>query len=128
MATENTKTIQLNKADFLTKVMDYENNPTEWVYLGDKPCIIDFYADWCGPCKFVAPILDDLAEEYADQVTIYKVDTEVERDLSAVFGIQSIPTIIFCPIDDGPHQFNGAMPKEGFIKVMNDLFFKEEEK
>lgn len=119
------KTINLTKSDFLTKVMDFEKNPTEWVFLGDKPCIIDFYASWCGPCAMIAPILEELAEKYEGQIDIYKVDTEVERELSAVFNIRSIPTLIFCPLDDGPHQFNGALPKVKFEKVINDLLLKK---
>jgi len=119
------KTINLTKSDFLTKVMDFEKNPTEWVFLGDKPCIIDFYASWCGPCAMIAPILEELAEKYEGQIDIYKVDTEVERELSAVFNIRSIPTLIFCPLDDGPHQFNGALPKVEFEKVINDILLKK---
>ena len=76
------KTIELTKADFLKKVMDYETNPNEWKYLGDKPAIIDFYASWCGPCKMVAPILEELAEEYDGQIYIYKVNTEEEQELA----------------------------------------------
>ena len=92
------KTIHLTKEEFLKKVANYEANPTEWKYLGDKPCIIDFYADWCGPCKMVAPILDELAKEYSDKIYIYKVDTEAERELASAFGIRSIPTMIFIPM------------------------------
>src|SRR5690625_7449255 len=119
------KTINLTKSDFLTKVMDFEKHPTEWVFLGDKPCIIDFYASWCGPCAMIAPILEELAEKYEGQIDIYKVDTEVERELSAVFNIRSIPTLIFCPLDDGPHHFNGALPNVEFEKVINDILSKK---
>ena len=93
---------------------NYETNPTEWKYLGDKPCIIDFYADWCGPCKMVAPILDELAKEYSEQIYIYKVDTEAEQELAGAFGIRSIPTILFCPMNETPQMAQGALPKASF--------------
>lgn len=95
------KPIHLTKAEFLQKVANYEANPDKWVYLGDKPCIIDFYADWCGPCKMVAPILEELAQEYDGQIYIYKVDTEAEMELASDFGIRSIPTLLFCPMEIG---------------------------
>ena len=107
-------TIHLTKAEFLTKVANYEANPTEWKYLGDKPCIIDFYASWCGPCKTIAPILEDLAKEFDGQIYIYKIDTEKEQELAAAFGIRSIPTILFCPVGENPHMGQGAMPKGAF--------------
>ena len=93
------KPIHLTKAEFLKKVVDYEGNPTEWKYLGEKPAIIDFYASWCGPCKRVAPILDELAAEYGDKIDIYKIDTEQEQELAAAFGIRSIPTLLFVPME-----------------------------
>ena len=96
--TENmSKTINLTQADFLTKVANFEKNPNEWVYLGDKPAIIDFYADWCGPCKMIAPILEELAAEYENKIYVYKIDTEAEQMLAATFGIRSIPTLLFVP-------------------------------
>ncbi|MCO6462819.1 MAG: thioredoxin [Saprospiraceae bacterium] len=106
--------------------MNYEKNPEEWIYLGDKPCVIDFYADWCGPCKFVAPILEELAMEYKDEIYIYKVDTESEMELSAVFGIRSIPTILFCPMDGNPQMVNGALPKHNLEQIINDVLLKKE--
>ena len=84
--------VVLNKADFLTKVYNYEKNQTEWVYEGTKPCIVDFYADWCGPCKKVSPILKELAGEYKNDIIIYKINVDNEKELAAAFGIQSIPT------------------------------------
>ena len=91
-------TIHLTKEEFLKKVVDYEKNPTEWKYLGDKPAIIDFYADWCAPCKMIAPVLEELAEEYAGEIYIYKINTEIEQELAGAFGIRSIPTLLFVPM------------------------------
>ena len=123
--TKKMGTIKLTKADFLEKVANYEANPTEWKYLGDKPCIIDFYADWCGPCKAIAPILEELAKEYHGQIYIYKVDTEVERELAAAFGIRSIPTLLFCPMDEQPQMAQGALPKETFKKAIDEVLLKK---
>lgn len=111
--------IVLNKADFLAKVFNYEKNQTEWVYEGDKPCIVDFYADWCGPCKKVSPILKDLAAQYKDEIVIYKVDVDAEKELAMAFGIQSIPTLLFIPKDGEPQIAQGALPKEEFVKQIN---------
>ncbi len=121
-------TVLLTKADFLEKVVDYENNPTEWKYLGDKPCIIDFYADWCGPCKMVAPILEELAAEYADDIYIYKVDTESEQELAAAFGIRSIPSILFVPMGEAPQMAAGALPKHALKDAIHNVLLKEEVK
>ena len=118
-------TIHLTKAEFLTKIANYEANPTEWKYLGDKPCIIDFYASWCGPCKTIAPILEDLAKEYDGQIYIYKVNTEEEQELAAAFGIRSIPSILFCPIGDAPQMSQGALPKDIFIKAITEILLKK---
>ena len=120
------KTIDLTKADFLTKVMDYEANPQEWKYLGDKPAIIDFYASWCGPCKMVAPILEELAEEYDGQIYIYKVNTEKEQELAAMFGIRSIPSILFIPMGEQPQMAMGAMPKSSFKEAIDKVLLKKE--
>ena len=118
-------TIHLTKADFLSKVANYEKSPTEWKYLGDKPCIIDFYASWCGPCKTIAPILEELAKEYEGQLYIYKINTEEEQELAGAFGVRSIPTVIFCPMVAAPQMSQGAMPKESFVKAINDLLLKK---
>lgn len=113
----------LTKQSFIDKVFDYENEK-EWKYKGTLPCIIDFYADWCGPCKMVAPVLEELSKEYDGKVEIYKVDTEAEQELAAVFGIRSIPSILFVPKDGQPQMSAGAMPKQSFIQAINDILLK----
>jgi thioredoxin len=118
-------TIHLTKTEFLSKVANYEANPTEWKYLGDKPCIIDFYASWCGPCKTVAPILEDLAKEYDGQIYIYKVNTEEEQELAGAFGIRSIPTILFCPMGSAPQMAQGALPRDAFKKAITEVLLKK---
>lgn len=125
ISTTNNKTtmttVKLTKEMFLEKVANYEANPNEWKYLGDVPCIIDFYADWCGPCKAVAPVLEELAAEYGDKIVIYKVDTEVEQDLAAAFGVRSIPTLLFVPMEGAPQVARGALPKESFKEAIKDV-------
>jgi thioredoxin len=111
----------LTKKTFLEKIFDYENK-TQWEFQGDKPCIIDFYADWCGPCKMVAPIMEELSHEYEGLVDIYKIDTEVEQELASVFGIRSIPSVLFIPVKDQPKMAVGAMPKEGYQTAIKDIF------
>lgn len=115
------KPIHLTKAEFLKKVVDYEGNPTEWKYLGEKPAIIDFYASWCGPCKRVAPILDELAAEYGDKIDIYKINTEQEQELAAAFGIRSIPTLLFVPMEGKPQMVQGAIGKADFEKIIQEV-------
>lgn len=119
-------TIHLTKEEFLKKVVDYENNPTEWKYLGDKPAIIDFYADWCGPCKMIAPVLEELAKEYDGEIYIYKIDTEKEQELAAAFGIRSIPTLLFVPMDEAPQMAQGALPKATFKEAIETVLLKKE--
>jgi len=118
-------TIHLTKAEFLSKVANYAANPTEWKYLGDKPCIIDFYASWCGPCKTIAPILEELAKEYDGQIYIYKINTEEEQELAGAFGIRSIPTILFVPMGENPQMAQGAMPKDAFKKAIDEVLLKK---
>ena len=110
----------LTTAEFKEKVFNYETNK-EWKYEGDVPCIIDFYADWCQPCKMVAPVLEELEEEFQGKIKVYKVDTEVERELAAVFGIQSIPSLLFVPMDAQPQMAMGALPKETFEQAIKDV-------
>lgn len=113
----------LTKETFLNKVFDYEKNQ-DWKYAGELPCLIDFYADWCSPCKMVAPILEELAVEYKGKINIYKVDTEEEQELAGVFGIRSIPSLLFCPKDGAPQMAMGALPKDTFKKAIDDILLK----
>ena len=116
-------TIKLTADKFKSDIFDYTAEK-EWNYKGDKPAIIDFYADWCGPCKMVAPIMEELSEEFAGKVDIYKVDTEVERELSTVFGIRSIPSILFIPMEGQPMMQPGALPKPAFQEVIQKELLK----
>ena len=116
-------TIKLSTQDFKDKVFDYTKSK-EWSFSGELPAIIDFYADWCGPCKMVAPILEELADEFDGKINIYKVDTEKEQELSSVFGIRSIPSILFVPKEGQPMMQPGALPKETLIKVIEDELLK----
>ena len=113
-------TEHLTKQTFQEKVFNYEAGK-EWKYEGTKPAIIDFYADWCGPCKMVAPILEELSDEYADKLDIYKVDTDAEQELAAVFGIQSIPSMLFVPVDEKPQMAVGALPKDSIVQAMKEV-------
>ncbi len=110
----------LSKETFKEKIFDYEKNK-EWKYEGKLPGIIDFYADWCGPCKMLTPILEELSKEYEGKINIFKVDTEQEPELSATFGIRSIPSILFAPMGGKPQMAMGALPKESFKKAIEDL-------
>jgi thioredoxin 1 len=110
----------LTKETFKSKVFDYEKNK-EWKFEGNKPCIIDFYADWCGPCKMVAPVLEELATDFKGKMDVYKVNTEVEMELASVFGIRSIPSFLFVPLEGQPQMAMGALPKETFIKAFKDV-------
>ncbi|MCK4662928.1 MAG: thioredoxin [Bacteroidales bacterium] len=113
-------TEHLTKETFKNKVFDFEKNK-EWKFEGDKPCLIDFYADWCQPCKMVAPILEELSEEYKGKVNIFKVNTEQESELSGVFGIQSIPSLLFVPKEGQPQMAMGALPKDTLVKAISDV-------
>ena len=110
----------LNKDTFKEKVFDWEANK-EWKYEGSKPCLIDFYADWCGPCKMVAPILEELQKEYGENLVIYKVDTEDQQELAGMFGIQSIPSLLFVPNEGQPQMAMGALPKDSLEKAISDV-------
>lgn len=119
------KTIHLTKAEFLAKVANFETNPTEWKYLGDKPALIDFYADWCGPCKAIAPTLEELAAEYGNEVYIYKINTETEPELAAAFGIRSIPSLLFVPMNGQPQMAQGALPKPQLKEAIDKVLLKK---
>ena len=120
-------TEMLTKADFLAKVFDYENNK-DWNYKGDVPALIDFYADWCQPCKMVAPVLEELSEEYGGKIKIYKIDTEVEQELAGIFGIKSIPSLLFIPKDGKPQMAQGALPKPQLKEAIENVLFGVEAK
>ena len=113
-------TEHLTMDTFKEKVFNFEENK-EWKFEGEKPCLIDFYADWCGPCKMVAPVLEELSEEYDGKLDIYKVNTEEQKELSAVFGIQSIPSLLFVPKDGQPQMAMGALPKDTLEKAFKDV-------
>jgi thioredoxin len=117
--------IVMNKADFLAKIYNYEVNSEEWVYEGNKPCIIDFYADWCGPCKRVAPIMKELAAKYRDDVVFYKIDVDNERELASVFGISSIPLILFVPVKGKPQASLGALPRETLVEQIESFLLEK---
>jgi thioredoxin 1 len=122
--------VHITKSDFLEKIMDYEKNSTEWIYRGSLPCLIDFYADWCAPCRQTAPILDELALEYSGKIVIYKVDVQKEKELASVFGIQSIPAFLFCPMKGNPSMSAGIggsrdATKKMFIQQIDNFLLKE---
>ena len=110
----------LTKETFKEKVFNYEIN-SEWAFEGNVPCLIDFYADWCGPCKSIAPVLEELAQEFDGKMNIYKVDTDEERELAAIFRVQSIPTLLFVPMKELPQMAMGALPRETFVKAFKDV-------
>lgn len=115
------KPIELTKSEFLKRVANYETNPTEWKYLGNKPAIIDFYATWCGPCKRLSPMLEELQAEYGDQIVVYKVDVDKEQELAAVFGIRAMPTLLFIPMNGKPQMAQGLMPKNELKSAIDSV-------
>ena len=123
VATEKptTRVVHITKADFLKKVYDFEKNPDEWKYLGSQPAIVDFYADWCGPCRQLSPVLDELAKEYSGKLTIYKVNVDNERGLATFFGIRSIPTLLFIPMKGKPQRSLGALSKTELKGIIKDV-------
>ncbi len=116
--TSDIKPEYLTYETFKEKVWDFEKNPGEWKYEGDIPCVIDFYADWCKPCKMVAPIMDEMAIKYEGKVKIYKIDTDKEKKLAGVFGISSIPSVLFSPLEGRPMMQTGALQKDDYIKII----------
>lgn len=125
LSAQETTVKQLGKADFLEKIMNYEKNPDKWVYLGDKPCIIDFYADWCRPCKIASPILEELAEKYKGKIDFYKVNTDIESSLKSAFGIQSIPAFLYCPQNGNPQMSVGVAHTAEETKALFEKIIKE---
>ncbi len=112
--------VELSKTDFLEKVFNYEQNK-EWKYEGELPAIVDFWAEWCAPCRMVAPVLEELAEEYKGKLNVYKVNTEQEQELAAAFGIRSIPSLLFIPVDGQPQMAAGALPKDSLVKIIDEV-------
>ncbi|HNP20558.1 MAG TPA: thioredoxin [Panacibacter sp.] len=119
-------TIHLTASGFKEKVFDYETQ-AEWNYKGEAPAIIDFYADWCGPCKMIAPMLEELSDEYKGDLVIYKVDTEAEFELAGIFGIQSIPSLLFIPMEGQPLMQAGALPKSALKEIIRKHLIKAEQ-
>ena len=117
-------TLHLTKEDFQLKVFDFEKEQ-EWKYAGELPAIIDFYADWCGPCKAIAPVLEELSTEFEGKLVIYKIDTEKEQELSGMFGIQSIPTLLFIPLNGNPIIQQGALPKNTLKQLIEERLLVE---
>ena len=116
----NSKVVHLTTQEFKEKVFNYEANK-EWKYEGSLPAIVDFYADWCGPCKMVAPILQEIANDYDGKLVVYKVDTESERELASTFGISSIPTLLFVPMVGQPQAAMGALPRTTFDSAIKSV-------
>ena len=121
---EESKVKHLTYNEFLKKVWDFEKNPNTFIYKGELPAIIDFYADWCGPCRRVAPIMEKLAEEYDGKLLVYKVNTDQERGLSAAFQVKSIPMVLFIPLEGQPTMQVGALPEEGYRRVVEEQLIK----
>jgi thioredoxin 1 len=124
------KPVKLNKQQFLQEIVDYEANPKEWIYKGELPGLVDFYADWCRPCRMTSPIMEELAQEYAGQIRFYKVDIQVEQELAAVFGIESIPAFLFIPMNDKPVMSAGIAQtpeatKQLFKKQIDEILLKK---
>jgi thioredoxin len=114
----------LTTQQFKERIFDYTTN-ADWHYSGDKPCVIDFYTTWCGPCKRLAPIMEEMSQKYCDQVVFYKADTERERELAYVFGINSIPQVLYIPTEGKPMLLKGLYPKEEIVKIIDEFLLKE---
>jgi thioredoxin 1 len=123
METTVSNVVYLTTQEFKEKVFNYELNK-EWKYSGELPAIIDFYADWCGPCKMVAPVLQEIAKDYAGKIVVYKVNTDQEQELASAFGISSIPTLLFVPMSGQPQAAMGALPRQSFDKAISDVLLK----
>lgn len=113
-------TQQLNTTSFLEKISDYSVS-SEWKYIGDKPCIIDFYTSWCIPCKIIAPILENLAKVYCENICVYKINADEEPELAAAFGVKCLPTLVYCPMEDVPHVMEGTFTENEFVENIENL-------
>ena len=120
--------IVMDKAAFVSKVFNYEKNTSEWIFEGKRPCVIDFYADWCGPCKRIAPIMKELAAAYNGKVDFYKIDVDAERELASVFGISSIPLVLYVPMSGKPQALSGAYPKREIVEQIEQFLLGKEKK
>lgn len=116
----------ITTAEFKERIFDYTTN-TDWHYKGDMPCVIDFYTTWCGPCKRLAPIMEELSQTYCDQVKFYKVDTERERELAGVFRINSIPQVLYIPVEGEPVMLKGLYPKENIVEIIDDYLLNKKQ-
>lgn len=119
------KAKNLTKLEFVKRISDFENNPKGWEFLGERPAIIDFYATWCGPCKMLAPVLDEIAAEYEGSIDVYKVDVEEEEELAALFGIRGVPSILFIPMSGKPQMAQGALPKKTLNEAVNNILLNK---
>lgn len=117
-------TINLTKDGFLRRVADFESNPNEWKFLGERPALIDFFATWCGPCKALSPILEEVAKEYDGRVDIYKVDVDQEEELSALFNIRTVPSLLFVPMSGQPQLMSGVLPKQQLVNLIEEKLLK----
>jgi thioredoxin len=120
-ATTEGQVVKLTAQEFQNLVWDYKKNPQEWVFKGDQPVIIDFYADWCRPCKMIAPIMTELSAEYKGKVRIYKVNTDEQRELAGLFNISSIPAVLYVPKNGKPQMSVGAQQKAGYVEMINSI-------
>lgn len=111
----------LSTDDFKTKIYNYVESPKEWKYNGSRPCIVDFYATWCGPCRNLAPILQQVAADYSTEIDVFKVDVDKEPELASLFGIRSIPSLLFIPMSGVPQMAQGALPREYLIQIISDV-------
>ena len=120
----NSKVQHITYQDFLDKIWDFEKKPNEFVYKGKTAAIVDFYADWCGPCRMVGPIMEKLAQEYDGKLAVYKVNVDQERDLAAAFQVSSIPMVLFFPVEGQPMMQVGALSEDDYRKVIEERLLK----